>query len=155
MNGLKDVGKLYALALTGVLTLGLAGPAQADSATETARELNRDWNRAFNSHNVEELAGMYAEDALVSPASGKVIKGREAIQELFQGYIDNGLKKHRIEVLRTGSSGDLLYQVAEWRASGKPENAVIPLHKGILKIVFKRNDAGDWRIQSHVWNMKK
>ncbi|MCS3904080.1 uncharacterized protein (TIGR02246 family) [Methylohalomonas lacus] len=155
MNGLKNTGKLYALALTGLLALGLTGPALADSATETAEELNRDWNRAFNSHNAEELASMYAEDALVSPASGKVIKGREAIQELFQGYIDNGLKKHRITVLRADASGKMLYQVAEWRASGKPKNAVIPLHKGILKTVFKRNDAGDWRIQSHVWNMEK
>lgn len=155
MNGLKNTGKFYALALTGLLALGLTGPTLADSATETVEELNRDWNRAFNSHNVEALAGMYAEDALVSPASGKVIKGREAIQELFQGYIDNGLKKHRITVLRADASGKILYQVAEWRASGKPENAVIPLHKGILKSVFKRNDAGEWRIQSHVWNMEK
>lgn len=155
MNGLRNTGKFYALAVTAVLTLGLTGPAQADSATETAEELNRDWNRAFNNHNVDELAGLYAEDALVSPASGEVIEGRDAIRKLFQGYIDNGLKKHRIKVLRTGSSGDLLYQVAEWRASGRPQDAVIPLHKGILKIVFKRTDAGEWRIQSHVWNMEK
>ena len=143
------------LLFAAMLGLLFTVPAQADSAKELAEEHNADWNRLFNAEKVDELTQLYAEDAVVSPASGEVIKGREAIDELFQGYIDNGLNKHRLTVVESGGAGPWFYEVAEWRVSGAPQNAVIPLYKGIATIIFKRHDNGEWLIHSHTWNQEK
>ncbi len=145
---------LVYLALAVLFGAGLAMPVQAETAMELAREHNRDWNRLFNNEDADSLAELYAEDALVSPASGEVIEGRDAIRELFQGYVDSGLNKHRLTIVRAAGSGDWFYEVAEWRVSGAPKNAMIPLYKGIVTIIFKRNDSGDWLIHSHTWNQE-
>ncbi|MDZ7737347.1 MAG: DUF4440 domain-containing protein [Gammaproteobacteria bacterium] len=146
----------YRLALAALLGLAFAMPAQADSdkAMELAEEHNADWNRHFNHGDAGPLAELYAEDALVSPANGEVIRGREAIHELFKSYIDGGLHNHRLTVVRADGSGDWFYEVAEWRATGAPERGVMPLYKGIVTIIFRRQDNGDWLIQSHTWNQE-
>ena len=143
------------LLFAAMLGLLFTVPAQADSAMELAKDHNADWNRLFNAEKAGELSQLYAEDAVVSPASGKTIKGREAIGELFKGYIDNGLNKHRLTIVEAGGSGQWFYEIAEWRVSGAPQNAVIPLYKGIATIIFKRHDNGKWLIHSHTWNQEK
>ncbi|MEX2516754.1 MAG: SgcJ/EcaC family oxidoreductase [Gammaproteobacteria bacterium] len=150
--GLKKI--LFPFAMAIVVGLGLTASAYANE--EVAKSLNRDWNDAFNMAEIDKVAAMYAEDAIVSPANGKLIKGREAIRELFQSFVDNGFSRHEIDVIEAQTSGNIMYQVAEWRATGAPQNAVIPFYEGILTIVFVRDDADDdWRIKSHTWNMEE
>lgn len=157
MNGTVIRQRLAVYAGILLLGLGMAGTAQAESAMDAmqiAREQNKEWNRLFNTEQADKLARLYAEDALVSPANGEVIEGRSAIRDLFKGYIESGLDKHRLTVIKAGGSDDWFYEVAEWRVTGAPENAVIPLYKGIVTIVFRRGDDGDWYIRSHTWNQE-
>lgn len=155
MNRLIDRPLIFQLAMAALLGLIFTMPAQADeAAVELAKNQNEEWNRLFNYENSESLAGLYAEDALVSPANSKVIQGRDAIQELFKGYFDHGLRNHRLEVIKAVSKGDWLYEVARWRVTGPPENAVMPLYEGIATIIFRRDENGDWRIHSHTWNQE-
>lgn len=157
MHRLLDKSLVSRLALVALLGLAFAVSAQAESAMEIARDQNSNWNRLYNDGKHGELAQLYAENALISPANGEVIEGRAAIQEFFQGLGggDNlGIHNHRLDIIKAEGKGDWLYEIAKWRATGAPKNAVMPLYQGIATIIFRRTDAGEWRIHSHTWNQK-
>src|SRR6185312_7890396 len=44
----------------------------------------KSWIEAFNSADVEKLAGLYHEDAVNHQVANEPIRGREAIREMFQ-----------------------------------------------------------------------
>ncbi|MEX2524762.1 MAG: SgcJ/EcaC family oxidoreductase [Gammaproteobacteria bacterium] len=128
-------------------------PALAGNATDRAEKLNEKWNTAFNQGDATAVAALYAEDAILSPGNGETIKGRAAIQELFQGFIDNGVHDHSIEVIEAHQSGDVLYEVARWQAHGTNENGETTSFGGILANTFYRDEEGNWRSRLHIWNM--
>lgn len=47
------------------------------------KELIADWVRAFNDHDAERLATMYAEDAINHQVAETPVRGRQAIREMF------------------------------------------------------------------------
>ena len=157
MRRLIDMSLVSRLSLIALLGLVFAMPARAESAMEIAEDQSSNWNRLFNNGRIEQLAGLYAEDAVISPGNGKVIEGRAAIQEFFQGLSggdDLGIHNHRLDIVRAEGKGAWLYEIAKWRATGPPQDAVMPLYEGIATIIFRRTDDGEWRIHSHTWNQK-
>ena len=155
MHRLKVHSMVSRLALAALLGLAFAMPAQAESAQEIANDQNSNWNRLFNNGKLEQLAGLYAEDAVISPGNGEVIEGRPAIREFFHGLIGGdvlGLHNHSLDVIVTEGKGDWLYEIARWRASGPPQDGVMPFYEGIATIIFRRTDDGEWLIHSHTWN---
>lgn len=150
MNLKKNAtGRVLLLALVMLLPVSVL----ADAATDRASELNAQWDAAFNRGDAEAVAAFYAEDAVLSPGNGEVVQGREAIRDLFQSFIDNGVHSHAIEVVEAHLSGDVLYQVAEWQAQGENAEGDPIAFGGILSNTFRRNADGTWRSHQHVWNM--
>ena len=84
-----------------MLGLAFAVPAgaQGDANRSSVEKLNAAWDGAFNRSDAAALAGLYAEDAVVSPGNGKVLTGRDEIRKLFQSFFDAGVREHRIEVV--------------------------------------------------------
>ncbi len=121
-------------------------------ATDLAKQLNDKWNAAFNRGDAAGVADLYAEDAVLSPGNGEALKGRDAIQGLFQSFIDNGVHDHSIDVIEAHQSGDVLYEVAKWKAHGKDEKSKPVSFGGILVNTFRQNAEGQWRSHLHVWN---
>ena len=128
--------------------------ALADSASDVAKRLNAEWNTAFNNGNAAGVAALYAEDAVLSPGNGKILKGRDAVQQLFQDFIDNGVHGHSIEIIEARQVGDVLYEVARWQAHGTAEDGSQTTFGGILTNTFERDEEGDWKSRAHVWNVK-
>lgn len=147
--------KKYSAAWLSALLLAWlpVSPALAGNAADLAEKLNEKWNTAFNSGDAAAVAGLYAGDAVVSPGNGETIKGRTAIQELFQSFIDNGVHDHSIEVIEAHRNGDVLYEVARWQAHGTNENGETTSFGGILASTFHRDKDGNWRSRLHIWNM--
>ncbi|MDX1605431.1 MAG: DUF4440 domain-containing protein, partial [Candidatus Competibacterales bacterium] len=77
----------------------IAALAAEHDPMATAEELAAAWDEAFNAGDTAAVAAMYAEDARLSPGDGRVLEGRAAVQELFQGFIDYGVNNHMIEVI--------------------------------------------------------
>ena len=122
------------------------------SVSELAKQLNDKWNAAFNRGDAAGVADLYADDAVLSPGNGEVLKGRDAIQGLFQSFIDNGVHDHTIDIIEAHQSGDVLYEVAKWQAHGKDENGKSVSFGGVLVNTFRHNAEGHWRSHLHVWN---
>jgi uncharacterized protein (TIGR02246 family) len=113
---------------------------------------NAAWNLALNSGNVKSLAALYAEDATVSAGDGKTLVGRAAIEQLFSGFVENGVHNHGLEVVESGGGDKMIFQVTKWSANGAETDGKKSAFGGITMSVLQKNDDGKWLISAHVWN---
>ncbi|HYG31847.1 MAG TPA: SgcJ/EcaC family oxidoreductase [Methylophilaceae bacterium] len=117
-----------------------------------ATAANAAWNDAFNSRDIEKLAGFYAENATLSPGNGQALTGREAIAGLFRSFIEAGVHGHSLETIEVGGDGNTIFQVARWSAKGAPVDGVAPEFGGITMNVLEKDANGNWLTRAHVWN---
>jgi len=137
---------IFALGPSGAV---LAGDSDIRSVIES---LNATWNEAFNRGDASAVAALYRENATLSPGNGKVLRGRAEIENLFQSFIDNGVAKHRIEIVDVRAEGDFAYEVARWSANGPEKDGKATNLRGVLMHVFKRGEDGEWKSVTQVWN---
>lgn len=123
-----------------------------DHIKTIVEEGNFAWNAALNSGNVHSLVALYAEDATVSAGDGKTIVGRAAIEELFKGFIDNGVHNHSLEIIQVKGSDNMIYQVTKWSANGAETKGIKPSFGGITMSTLLHSDDDEWLIGAHVWN---
>ncbi|MCX4188110.1 YybH family protein [Methylophaga sp. OBS4] len=114
---------------------------------------NQQWNQAFNQGKIEQLVALYAEDATLSPGNGAVLRGHDAIKALFSGFQQNGVHNHQIKAVDVISSDKQITQVGYWQAKGQNAKQEAISFGGVLVTVLQQNEAGEWQLQSHVWNM--
>lgn len=114
--------------------------------------INVTWNAAFNSGDIKGLVSLYAEDAILSPGDGKVLVGREEIEKLFNSFIDGGVHDHTLEIVESGATDNMMYQVARWGAKGAETNGETPAFGGITTNVLQKNADGQWLTKTHIWN---
>jgi ketosteroid isomerase-like protein len=68
------------------LTVMLAGSILAQS--DPIANLREQWQRAWNAGQLDQVAALYANDAVLLPPTGERIVGRTAIHAYFQKQID-------------------------------------------------------------------
>lgn len=115
---------------------------------------NAQWNKAFNAGDVDSLKQLYKNDATLSPGNGAILKGKDAIAQLFQSFVDNGVTNHQIETDAIYSTDDQITQIGYWHADGKNSDGEKISFGGVLSLVLVKTEDGSWLIQSHIWNMQ-
>lgn len=142
---------LFSMACVMAALSALPALADPPSAERIVREANQQWNQAFNAGDVDALTALYADTARLSPGNGQVLRGSEAIGELFQGFVDNGLHSHRIETVEVLESPEQITQLGYWRAIGGEADSPQEFG-GVLVTVLEPDAEGDWKVKAHVWN---
>jgi len=120
---------------------------------QLVEQLNQNWNNLFNSGDAHAVAQLYSETAILSPGNGQILNGQTEIEALFQSFVDSGVHAHQITVVDSFRDGNTLYQISNWSASGKEQEGVTPSFGGIVTIISKLNEQGEWKIQLHSWNV--
>jgi len=118
-----------------------------------AAKLNQNWNTLFNSGDAKSLAQLYSETAILSPGNGQILKGQVEVETLFQSFVDGGVHGHVIEVVDSYRDGNTLYQVSNWSASSQEKDGVTSTFGGVVTLVSKLNEHGEWKLQLHSWNV--
>ena len=113
---------------------------------------NLAWNQALNTGNINALAALYAENAMVSPGNGLALVGRVEIENLFKSFVENGVHNHTLEVIKVGGNEKVIYQISKWNANGAESNGETPSFGGVTMSVLEKDNDGKWLAQSHVWN---
>lgn len=111
---------------------------------------NLAWNKALNSGSVKTLAGLYADNAIISPGNGMALTGRDEIEKLFMNFVKNGVHNHTLEIIEVGGSDKVIYQVSKWNANGAESSSF----GGITMSILEQHSDGKWLTNSHVWNME-
>jgi uncharacterized protein (TIGR02246 family) len=129
----------------------LQGPTDAKS---TVAKLNEAWLDAYKAADFDQVAALYAADAVVMPNSSEPVQGREAIRNFFVESIKNipqrsmALKSFRVE-----ASGILLMDSGEYTFDGVNTEGNSVHIVGNYITVFKKVD-GRWRTAIEIWNVR-
>ncbi|HUF57551.1 MAG TPA: SgcJ/EcaC family oxidoreductase, partial [Thermohalobaculum sp.] len=124
----------------------IAAPALADDSAAIEGRLDA-FEQAFNAGDAAAVAAFYTEDAVALPPGAPMVRGREAIQAMWQGAIDGGftdleLTPEEIEVI--GDTAIEMSTLSGTTADGPTTGKYI--------VVWKKS-GDDWLLHRDIWNM--
>jgi uncharacterized protein (TIGR02246 family) len=123
------------------------------STTEIAAT-NRAFEEAVRKGDVDRLAHLYTTDAMALPPDGPVVKGRDAIKELWGGVIrDMALRDVKLQTLDLEVAGDTACEVGEARLTLEPPSSQ-PTTVTVKYVVAWKKAAGRWLLHRDIWNAK-
>jgi uncharacterized protein (TIGR02246 family) len=149
--------KSAVIVAAGILTLAgcaaSAPPAADTAADETAiRAINASWFTAFNAGDVDGVAALYADDAVVHSPGAPPARGAAAIREGVAKDVaatgGAGLSMTQTAKSEIGVSGDLAWESNTFTVTDKAGTTV---DAGKYVTVFGRKD-GKWLIIRDIWN---
>ena len=122
----------------------LVTPASAQDVKSEIIAQNTAFDQAYAKHDFKALGDMYAEDAVVYPQGSDIIKGREAIRQLWQSYEKDMTAVH-YETIEVIDAGEYAVQFGKYDSTyqGKPD-------QGRYVTVWKK-DSGGWKIIRDTW----
>jgi uncharacterized protein (TIGR02246 family) len=144
---MKSCSSAFLVLAFAVGSTGCGGEPTVDLQTEeeTIRTLDRQWQAAVDAKDVQAAAAFFTSDAVLMPANGPMIVGREGIEAWFSEWlvlpeVSNTFTPDMIEI---AASGDLAYDRGTYRfvmetREGRTEDV------GKYVVVWKKID-GEWR----------
>jgi uncharacterized protein (TIGR02246 family) len=142
--------KSILFAIVGVI--GLALPVAADDVRAAIEQTNAQIVEAFKAGDAAAIAGFYSEDAKMLPPEATEVTGRDAIQKLWQGWLDDGFKDLTLESTEVEASGDLAYEIGDFSLQVPAENNTMATATGNYLVVWTRASGGDWQQHVDTWN---
>lgn len=134
-----------------VVTL-MSLPAAAETAREAIEKGAEAWPAAFNAGDAAAVAALYSENAMLLPPDATQVQGRQAIQDMFQSWIDDGYKNIKFDLVEIEDSGDLAYEVGLFSVDYPVEGDQMATATGNYLVVWKREADGVWRLYRDTWN---
>lgn len=146
--------RALAAVVIGILVLAGCQPATVDTTADEAviRASAPAWAAAHNAGDLDTLAGMYWDDAVLQPPGAPSATGRAAIREFLAGDTAAmraaALTMNIPEAGAVDVSGDLAYEAGTYSVTD-PSGATVDTGKYIG--VFLKRD-GTWRYIRDTWN---
>jgi uncharacterized protein (TIGR02246 family) len=111
--------------------------------------VNRQFEDAARSGDLDRLARLYTADAMALPPDGPVVRGRDNIKAMWGAVAQQlGLKDVRLTTLDFEPAGDTGYEVGEATLTTSGGTAVVKF------VVVWKKEAGQWRLHRDIWNTK-
>jgi uncharacterized protein (TIGR02246 family) len=154
MNGSRRVS---AFALT-VSLMAAASPvcnseeAGMSSARAAIEAGNARFSEAVARGDIKTIAGLYTQDAIAFPPGGEMVKGRQAIEELWKATIGSGVKGATLKTLDIGESGDLAYESGTLLLTIHPAGKAPATASAKYVVVWQRQPDGAWLVHRDIWN---
>ena len=128
-----------------------AEPPKSDPAHAPLEKIGKEFADAFNKGDFAAVARMYAEDAIAFPPDGDFVRGRAAIEALWKGASDAGMKAMEFTVVDVVSSGNLAAETGI--ATVRMQPAGQPQTTGKVKyLVVWKKAGGTWQLYRDIWN---
>jgi uncharacterized protein (TIGR02246 family) len=103
------------------------------------------YQSATNQEDAEQLASMYAQDALLLPPDGGVVQGQDEIRRFWAEGLERGLV---MDTLRVALAENLGWVVGRYYLAGSEE---APPDSGKFVLALARTD-GRWLVAADIWN---
>jgi ketosteroid isomerase-like protein len=127
-----------------------AGPGNAAAPGPRAaiEEANGKFTALLAKGDAAGMAAMYATGAQAFPPNSDIVSGAPAIQQLWQGVIDAGVKSAKLTTLDVTVGGGLASETGKYEMNGADGKV---LDSGKYVVVWKR-EGGRWKILRDIWN---
>lgn len=106
----------------------------------------------FNNGDAKASSEYYAGDAIVMPPHAPEVRGKEAIEKLWQSFVDMGKASVMLNTVNTEVSGKIavIYQTYQFEATPEDGQAIKDNGKSI--VVYEEQEDGSWLIIYDIWN---
>jgi len=143
--------------LVGLAYVALAVPAFAQAArTDAARaaieKQNAAFVAAFGRGDMAAVAAAYTEDAIAFPPDSEMARGRPAIEALWKGARDSGIKAVTLNTIDVQSAGNLAVESGTATLKVQPPNQPEQSQNVKYVVVWKRQKDGTWKLFRDIWN---
>jgi len=126
-------------------------------ATRVADEIVRlrtEWAKDLRAKQLDQIASLYAPDAVYLLPSGARVTGRPAIRDICKKIMDNFTSEITFQSLASDHSGDLAYDSGEYRESlVKLSDQTSAEVQGNYVMIFRRQPDGTWLIAEQMWTL--
>jgi ketosteroid isomerase-like protein len=141
--------RILTASLSAALLL-VAGPgyAAAPDARAEIEEANRKFMALLAKGDAGGIAALYGTGAQVFPPNSDIVSGAPAIQQVWQGVIDAGVKAAKFTTMDVTASGDLASETGKYELHGADGKVI---DGGKYVVVWKR-EGGGWKILRDIWN---
>jgi uncharacterized protein (TIGR02246 family) len=109
------------------------------------------FTEAYAKGDAKAVAAFYTEDAIAFPPGGDMVKGRQAIEQMWQSTMDSGVKSVSFNVVDVGASGDLAHETGTAVLSIQ-EQGKQPTTASIKYVVVWKRQGADWKLHRDIWN---
>lgn len=116
----------------------------ADVEWEAYVNIN-EWNQALNHGDVDSLAALYTDDAVVLDLDGRVSTNSEEIREFWRSRLSADQKGDKLVIIEFQGDADRIVTAAKWLAAGAK-------WEGTLVSIFERQGDGTWKTRFQRWN---
>jgi uncharacterized protein (TIGR02246 family) len=148
--------RIRAILLIGSL-LTAASPVCWSEETGTSpvraaiERLGTRFAEAYARGDARAVALFYTEDAIALPPGGEMVKGRQAIQQMWQSTMDSGVKSVSFNVVDVGASDDLAHETGT-AVLNIHEQGKEPTTASVKYVVVWKRQGDDWKLHRDIWN---
>lgn len=117
----------------------------------TPEQMTQAFADAFNAGDIDQLVGLYEDDAVLAPEPGKRVVGLAAIREALLKLLAVKGKVHA-ETKYCMQMGEVALLQGEWHLSGiRPDGKHVDMRARTAEVARRQPD-GTWRyIIDHAW----
>jgi ketosteroid isomerase-like protein len=144
------------LIVSVLLAVGCGQQREVD--VEAERQSVMDADRQFAAETLarggDGWADFFAEDAIMFPASGKVV-GQDSIRAMMARVMTPEAPKllWEPETATVAASGDLAYTIGRWKSVADPEGEATVLAEGYYLTVWQKTADGGWKVATDMGNV--
>ena len=138
------------IVLATALVTGLTAPAFAQKAEIAAA--NAKWMEFFNKGDFAGIASLYTVDAAAFPPGAPMVRGREAIGEMWKGLAEKVTDPNvtTLDVKALGPAAAREIGTFSLKTKGPSPQEII----GKYVVVWEKV-GGDWKLAADIWNEGK
>jgi ketosteroid isomerase-like protein len=132
---------------------GSAAPVVASGeVADTLTALAGRFSPAYMRQDFDAIGAAYTSDAVAMSGQGPIVRGREAITDLFRLPDGVTLIHHRIVPERIRVAGDVAYDYGIYEVRTTSAEGTSPLRYGKYAVVWERGEDGRWRMAIDMWS---
>ena len=151
---MNNPGRLSFFVLSVSLLCALSSVCRAEDSSTVRAAIEQAGVRfaeAYARGDAKAVAAFYTEDAIAFPPGAEMVKGREAIQQMWQETMDSGVKSLTFTVIDVGTSGDLAHETGTALMNIQPAGKE-PTTASIKYAVVWKKQGNDWKLHRDIWN---
>jgi uncharacterized protein (TIGR02246 family) len=120
---------------------------------ESIEEADAKYSEAIRQSNVAGVVDVYTVDATMVPPDGEIVKGKQAIEELYKRFFQMGMKEIVFTTIEVGGSGNMAYEIGKSKVRIQPEGQAAMTDSTKYLVIWKRQADGTWKVHVDIWNV--
>ncbi len=120
--------------------------------SEAINKVNAEFMDAFKNGDAAGVAALYTDDTTLMPPNSEIIKGREGVQNFWNGGMQMGIKEVTLTSVDVSGVGNLAYEIGNYSLKIQPEGQEATSDQGKYIVVWKKDMDGTWKLHADIWN---